>query len=216
MKMDNLLFCIPTAPANYQTNDGGIATDGEDTDSEPDTDVQISLRESNVNLSAAYLHVLGDLAQSVAVLVGGLIVWWKPSWQMLDPIITLVFSVFVMASTVKVLRSSVAVLLEETPANISWKQVFTAISEIDGVSNVHELHIWSISHGEPALTVHCLSTNPNAIAEINKVCRRFGIDHVTIQVQPEGFDCLTCKDKPDGLNVVHNDSICSSGAREVC
>jgi len=150
-------------------------------------------KKRNVNLQAAYIHVLGDLALSVAVLIAGLIIWFKPEWQKLDPIITIVFSGMVFYSTLGVLRTSVAVLLEETPSNISWQKVFEDISNIPCINNVHDLHIWSISHGESALTVHCSSDDPIALSEVYKVCKSHNINHSTVQIQPnDNEDCTTC------------------------
>ncbi|CAJ1938014.1 unnamed protein product [Cylindrotheca closterium] len=146
----------------------------------------------NVNLQAAYLHVLGDLALSVAVLIAGLIIWFKPEWQKLDPIITIVFSAMVFYSTLGVLRTSIAVLLEEIPSSISWQKVFEDISNIPCINNVHDLHIWSIHHGEAALTVHCSSDDANALTEVYKVCKAHDISHATIQIQPNEEGCATC------------------------
>mmetsp|Transcript_21941 Transcript_21941/g.62485 ORF Transcript_21941/g.62485 Transcript_21941/m.62485 type:complete len:461 (-) Transcript_21941:7-1389(-) len=198
---DSLLKSNKSATEHYHSNE----------DEEHGAANAKSLVNGNVNLSAAYLHVLGDLAQSVAVLIAGLIVWWKPEWQILDPIITLLFSILVMMSTLKVLRTSVAVLLEETPPSISWQRVFDGIASIDGVANVHDLHIWSISHGEPALTVHCRSVNPDAMSEIYKVCKQFGISHATIQVQADDGECITCRNGIIDHHASGRDSMCSSG-----
>jgi len=164
-----------------------VISDGGHEDDKHD-DAQKQTR--NVNLHAAYLHVLGDLAQSVAVLLGGLVIWWNPEWHIVDPILTLGFCVLVFWSTIGVLRSSIAVLLEETPAGIDWRKVYNAISAVTNVADVHDLHIWCISHGEIALSVHCTSSDKNAIANINKACLKFGIKHSTIQVN-EG-SCTTC------------------------
>ena len=90
----------------------------------------------NVNLRAAYLHVMADLLQSVAVLIAGLIIWLKPEWHILDPIITLGFCMIVFYSTLGVLRSSISVLLEETPPAVNWQTVYDAISAVPNVSNV--------------------------------------------------------------------------------
>jgi len=101
-----------------------------------------SEKRRNVNLHAAYLHVLGDLAQSVAVLIAGLVIWWKPSWHLVDPIVTLLFCTMVFYSTLSVIRNSVAVLLEEVPPHIDWESVHDAISNVQNVERVHDLHIW--------------------------------------------------------------------------
>jgi zinc transporter 2 len=155
----------------------------------------------NINLRAAYLHVLGDLAQSVAVLIAGVLIWIFPSWTILDPLCTLLFCALVGYSTVGVLRTSVAVLLQEVPRSVDWQAVYDAIDAIPGVSNVHDLHIWSIAHGIPTLSVHCAADDPTvALEEIYRVCARdFGIVHATIQVQSmaDGNDaeCITCTDR---------------------
>jgi solute carrier family 30 (zinc transporter), member 2 len=149
---------------------------------------------SNVNLKAAYLHVLGDLTQSIAVLIAGLIIWRNPTWHMVDPIATLIFCAIVFHSTLSVIRGSVAVLLEEVPPNIDWSRVHSAISSVAGVSRVHDLHIWSISDGIPALSVHCFVTGETdqALRDVNAACRKYGIQHATIQMQQSGDECITC------------------------
>jgi len=146
----------------------------------------------NVNLRAAYLHVMADLAQSVAVFVGGIFIWLKPEWYVIDPILTLGFCILVLYNTWGVLRSSIAVLLEEIPPSVDWQIVFDAISDVPNVEDVHDLHIWCISHGQAALCVHCTSSDPKAIQNINRVCVKYGIRHSTIQVQTEPGPCPTC------------------------
>ena len=152
----------------------------------------------NVNLHAAYLHVLGDLAQSVAVLIAGLVIWVRPDWRIVDPICTLLFSAIVFHSTLGVLRSSVSVLLEEVPPNINWSDMFEAIQSVEGVESVHELHIWSISHGIPSLSVHCSTLgDPQKVLEhIYCVVKKQGVQHATIQVQANGLECVTCHGHP--------------------
>ena len=80
-------------------------------------------KEGNVNLSAAYLHVLGDLIQSVAVFLAGLLIMWKPHWQVADPICTIIFSFIVFKTTSGILKSTTNVLLEGVPKGIDWEKV---------------------------------------------------------------------------------------------
>jgi zinc transporter 2 len=153
----------------------------------------------NVNLEAAYLHVLGDLAQSVAVLIAGLIIWWKPEYAIVDPLCTLAFCILVFYSTLGVLKASVAVLLEEVPPKISWQAVYDEILALPNIANVHDLHIWSISHGIPCLSAHCSAVGDDkctqALKDVNAVCRSHGIEHITIQMQPASETvCVTCVD----------------------
>lgn len=151
-------------------------------------------RKRNVNLHAAYIHVLADLAQSVVVLIAGLIIWAKPTWQVADPICTLIFSMLVCYSTIGIIRSSLSVLLEEVPPGVDWEEIYDLISSVEGVSNVHDLHIWSISHDNPILSVHATAENPEqAYHDIKKVCNRKHISHLTVQLQPATIDpCVTC------------------------
>ena len=156
-----------------------------------------SKKERNVNLQAAYLHVLGDLAQSAAVLIAGLVIWVKPEWHIVDPICTLLFCALVFYSTLGVVRSSIAVLLQEVPPNVSWKAIHAQIQAVPGVWNVHDLHIWSISQGVPSLSVHVMAENSvttahEALRNVAAVCARHGIYHATIQVQCQGEECITC------------------------
>jgi zinc transporter 2 len=135
---------------------------------------------------------MADLAQSAAVLIAGVVIWFRPDWHAIDPICTLGFSILVLFSTLGVLRSAISVLLEETPPGISWQHVHDAISNTPYVTDVHDLHIWSISHGQPALSVHCTSSDPESLSNINQVCIRFGIADTTIQIQPTAGLCVTC------------------------
>lgn len=155
----------------------------------------------NINLHAAYLHVLGDLALSVAVLIAGLVIWAKPDWQVVDPICTLFFCALVFYSTLGVLRSSISVLLEEVPPHLNWKQIHEEIEAVEGIRQVHDLHIWSISHGVPTLSVHCMAASDQSdsqklLTEVYCVCQRHGIVHATVQIQCGGDTCISCSGKP--------------------
>jgi len=165
-------------------------------------DVAPKKKERNVNLHAAYLHVLADLAQSVIVFIAGLIIWWKPTWQIVDPICTLIFSVLVCFSTFGVIRASLAVLLEAVPSSVKWSEIYDSISNVDGVSNVHDLHIWSISQGDNALSVHATAERPEqAYGAIKKICNSKGIPHLTLQLTT-AEECVTC----DGVGCVQPQS----------
>merc|ERR1712238_563271 len=151
----------------------------------------------NVALQAAYLHVLGDLLQSFAVLVAGLIIWFFPSpnVRVIDPIATLLFCIVVFYSTLGVIRSSISIILEEVPPETDWQTVYEDLAKVDGVSQVHDLHIWSISHGVSALSVHCQATNPEqALKTIlgKEVCGKHNIAHPTIQIQQSSTSDPEC------------------------
>jgi zinc transporter 2 len=150
--------------------------------------------QRNINLHSAYLHVLGDLLQSIAVVIAGVVIWIKPTWTIIDPICTILFCVLVMYSTLSVFRTSLNVLLEEVPIHLDWNDVFSKICAVKGVSNVHDLHIWSVSHGAPALSVHLSAEDPDqALEDVAAICRSLNIGHPTVQVQENTRgDCIVC------------------------
>lgn len=150
-------------------------------------------QEKNLNLQAAYLHVLADLAQSVAVLITGCVIWLRPGWYILDPILTIVFSILVVFSSMGIIRHSISVLLEEVPSHIAWQDVYDSLSKVRNVKNIHHLHIWSISPGEIAMNVHCVSEDPSALRNLYSVANQFGIKEATIQIQKNLGVCITCQ-----------------------
>mmetsp|Transcript_261 Transcript_261/g.366 ORF Transcript_261/g.366 Transcript_261/m.366 type:complete len:511 (-) Transcript_261:125-1657(-) len=177
--------------ASYDSSSSSFAPVHAD-ESSPPKKHKSSHAQRNVNLHAAYLHVLGDLAQSVAVFIAGIVIWAKPEWQIVDPICTIIFCIFVFYSTISVMRSSISVLLEEVPPDVNYEKVKDAISALPSVMNVHDLHIWSISHGIPAMSVHATAAISDdadggvrrALNDVNAVCQKFNITHATIQIQP--------------------------------
>jgi zinc transporter 2 len=149
----------------------------------------------SVNVHAAYLHVLGDLIQSIGVAIAALVIWWRPSWSLADPLCTLLFSVIVLYTTLRMIGDIVQVLMEGTPANIRVRDVYEALISIDGVSEVQDLHIWSLSVGRTALSakLRCDASVKDAhqiTMAAEQVClKNFGIEHATIQVNCVNLSC---------------------------
>ncbi|XP_020880552.1 metal tolerance protein A2 isoform X1 [Arabidopsis lyrata subsp. lyrata] len=145
-------------------------------------------KQRNVNIQGAYLHVLGDSIQSVGVMIGGAIIWYKPEWKILDLICTLVFSVIVLGTTIEMLRNILEVLMESTPREIDATMLEKGVCEIEEVVAVHELHIWAITVGKLLLACH-VKIRPEAEADmvldkiIDYIKREHNISHVTIQIE---------------------------------
>ena len=110
---------------------------------------------SGLNVRAAMLHVLADLASSVGVIVAGLVVL-ATGWEYADPIAAILIGTLVVASTAGVLRETVGVLLEGAPEGMDAREVGAAIASTEGVVGVHDLHLWTITSGFPALSAHVL------------------------------------------------------------
>ncbi|XP_047315702.1 metal tolerance protein 1-like [Impatiens glandulifera] len=144
----------------------------------------------NINVQGAYLHVLGDSIQSIGVMIGGGLIWWKPEWKIIDLICTLVFSVIVLGTTINMLRNILEVLMESTPREIDAGKLETGLCEMDEVVAVHELHIWAITVGKVLLACHVkIKSEANADMVLDKVIgyirREYNISHVTIQIERE-------------------------------
>jgi solute carrier family 30 (zinc transporter), member 2 len=155
----------------------------------------------NINLRATYLHVLGDLLQSVAVFIAGLLLWAFPEQTWIDAVATLLFCAIVFTSTIATVKSSLAVLLQQVPSSIQYRDLLQRFNDVPNIYNVHDLHIWSIAHGIPSLSVHCHTTDETpqqTLTDLYQICCREGIYHVTAQVQTAmgGTTCVTCENSP--------------------
>ncbi|XVE73620.1 hypothetical protein DITRI_Ditri11bG0133400 [Diplodiscus trichospermus] len=145
-------------------------------------------KRRNINIQGAYLHVLGDSIQSIGVMIGGAIIWWKPKWKIVDLICTLIFSVVVLGTTIKMLRSILEVLMESTPREIDATKLERGLLEMGDVVAIHELHIWAITVGKVLLACH-VKIRPEADADmvldnvIEYIRREYNISHVTIQIE---------------------------------
>ncbi|KAJ9171587.1 hypothetical protein P3X46_014936 [Hevea brasiliensis] len=145
-------------------------------------------KQWNINIQGAYLHVLGDSIQSIGVMIGGAVIWYKPEWKIVDLICTLIFSVVVLGTTIKMLRNILEVLMESTPREIDATMLEMGLLEMEEVVAIHELHIWAITVGKVLLACH-VKIRPEANADmvldnvINYIRREYNISHVTIQIE---------------------------------
>jgi cobalt-zinc-cadmium efflux system protein len=150
----------------------------------------------NLNIRAAYLHVLGDLLGSIGVLFSGLLIMLT-GWNPIDPIITLLVSFSILWSSIKISRHAISVLMESTPSDIDAGQVYAALRDLPGVEEVHDLHIWSLSSNHPALSVHLVAKEgPTILSAAHKAIeKKFGIRHMTIQIENhDHFEPKYCYD----------------------
>ena len=150
-------------------------------------------RES-LNVDAAFRHVLADLLGSAGVLVAALVIVLT-GWERVDPIVSILIAVLIVASAWTILRDSTAILMEETPSGIDADEVARAIVEVDGVASVHDLQVWRITSGFDALSAHVLvGQGEDCHARRRDVERmiaeRFGITHTTLQVDHDAADAL--------------------------
>lgn len=140
----------------------------------------------SLNLQAALRHVIADVLGSVGVIAAAIVILLT-GWVYADPLISVLIGVLVAASSWGVLRESVSILLEATPKGIDAGQVQAKIESVAGVSNVHDLHIWTITSGFPALAAHVLVERGEDCHAKRRELERllanvYEIDHTTLQV----------------------------------
>ena len=141
----------------------------------------------DLNMRGAFLHVVGDLLGSVAAMIAGVLIW-SLGWVWADALGSIVISVIIILSAWRLILESVNVLLEGTPRHINLAAVESTILETAGVGGVHDLHVWTISSGIDALSAHISHDDSVVHSELLAIVRkklhdRFGIDHLTIQME---------------------------------
>ncbi len=152
-----------------------------------------SHNEVDLNLRGAWLHVVGDALGSVAAIVAGALMSLF-GWYAADPLFSIIISLMIIWGSVRLIREATNVLLEGTPAHINLAAVEDAILNTVGVNDVHDLHVWTITSGREALSAHVIHgsniSQPDLLRELRvKLHDRFGVDHLTIQMEtPDSED----------------------------
>lgn len=147
----------------------------------------------DLNVRSAFLHVLGDALASVGVIVAGVIIVLT-GWYVVDPLVSIVIGVIILAGSGNVLRRALHILVEGVPQGMTATKVAEAMDGVPGVSEVHDLHVWTVSPGYIALSAHVV-LNDQSLSEAQSIMddlkttlsEQFGIDHTTIQVE-----CQSC------------------------
>ena len=153
-----------------------------------------SARES-LNVEGAFLHVLGDLAGSMAVVVGGILVITL-DWSSADPIFGVLIGLLILASSGRLLWKVLHVLMQGTPTRLDLPELCESLEELEGVTGVHDIHAWSVTTGYEVLSAHVI-TDLTSSADRQQLLHhlreiatdRFGIVHVTIQLEESGEEC---------------------------
>lgn len=165
--------------------------------------------KENLNVRGAFLHMMGDLLSSFGVIAAALLIRFF-GWQEADAIIGLAIAAIIMIGAYRLISQSVSILLEAVPKHIELKEVEEAMTSVDGVVMVHDLHVWTLSSGVYALSGHVV-VNDQQVSACSPVLRqlermleeRFHIGHATLQVETE-----TCPDIGCAINCrngVHHD-----------
>jgi cobalt-zinc-cadmium efflux system protein len=155
-----------------------------------------SAKDDNLNVRATYLHLLSDALGSVGAILAGVILWIT-DWRPIDPIITVLFAVLMLISSWGLVKEAIGILMESTPTHVNPTRVTEDLLSIPDVREVHDLHIWSVSTGRLALSVHLISKNSEeVIKKANQIIEeKYKIIHTTIQIEhPDHFQSERCYD----------------------
>ena len=145
----------------------------------------------SLNMKGTYFEVLSDMLTSIGVIIAGVIML-TTGWYYADPLISAGIGLFILPRTWALMKESVSVLLEGTPADVNIESLRQAVEKIDGVADVHDLHVWSLTSGVNAMSVHTVLTNDNEHDAVMKrvhdfVAKNFKISHITVQTECRGF-----------------------------
>uniref|UniRef100_A0A8C9MU09 Proton-coupled zinc antiporter SLC30A8 n=1 Tax=Serinus canaria TaxID=9135 RepID=A0A8C9MU09_SERCA len=160
---------------------------------------------SNASLQAAFVHTMGDLFQSISVLISALIIFFKPQYKIADPICTFVFSIFVLATTITILRDILTMLMEGTSKGFAYDAVKARILTVEKVESVHDLHLWSLTMNQTVLSAHIATADSTDSQKILRDVTQALFEHysfhsITIQIESgedQKPDCVFCQEPRD-------------------
>ena len=147
-------------------------------------------RGESLNVHGAYLHVLGDTLGSVGTIAAA-IVMLATRWYLADPLISVLIGVLILVSSWRLLRESVNILMEGTPPGVDIQEVQATLLSVTGVSGLHDLHLWTLTTGFHAVSVHLVVERNLQLDETQALMdrvrdllkERYGIEHTTVQVE---------------------------------
>lgn len=151
--------------------------------------------KENLNIHGAFLHILGDLLGSVGTIIAGVsILFWN--FYLADPIISVIIAILILISAINLVNEAANILLEASPSHINVNAIEKELSKLPNVINVHDLHVWSISKKNIALSVHVVTAEAGShklLCLIDELLlEKFEIRHTTIQLEPENFHESGC------------------------
>jgi cobalt-zinc-cadmium efflux system protein len=154
-------------------------------------------KDENLNIRAAYLHLIGDALTSVAVVVGAVCIWlFKIYW--IDPLVTVLISIYIFVHTFTILRESIGILMQFAPSEIDQEEVILVLKEIQEIKSVHHIHLWQLADHKIFFEAHLVLAGNLPVSDTNAITykakqllsNRFRITHTTFQYEYfEGEEC---------------------------
>lgn len=156
-----------------------------------------SASRDNLNIEGAFLHMWGDTISSLGVILAGVIILIT-GWTVVDPLISVFIGLLILRGAIRLVMESGDILLEAVPKHLDLAKIGSALKEVQGVRDVHDVHLWTITSGLYALSCHLLiedrmvSESGHIVEEVNQLLdQRFGIGHSTLQLE-----CEECENSP--------------------
>jgi len=152
--------------------------------------------QKSLNIKGAFLHIIGDLLGSAGTVIAGFVILiWKIN--LADPIISIIIAILVLISAIGLVNEAINILLEGSPSYINVESIKESLLSLEYVDGVHDLHVWSISSKNIALSVHVVTKNADCEAVLcmvdDMIREKFGINHLTIQIEPVGYHEGICQ-----------------------
>ncbi len=144
---------------------------------------------TSMNIKSSYLHLLSDAISSVAVILGGLaIIYWEAYW--VDPILTILIGLYILRECYFIIGDAIHILMEGAPSNVSIEEIKKEVEKIEGVEDIHHIHIWSVGENDNHFEAHVnvqdmkISESGGLLHQIEDLLNeKFSINHVTIQLE---------------------------------
>lgn len=158
-----------------------------------------AMSKGSVNVRAAFLHNLTDAGASLAVLIGGAAIYWL-DWTWVDPVLTLIIAGYILYMSFGLLRKTSRILMEGTPPDLSLDAIKEAIENLDGVDNLHHLHVWELDENHKAMEAHVRTgetaqSHSKLRARIKDLLKNdYGITHSTLELE-DSTDVNRCEDE---------------------
>lgn len=168
--------------------------------------------KENLNLRAAFLHALGDLLGSVGAIIAALLIMFF-NWGWADPLASLIVAALILVSGWRVTKDAIHVLMEGTPKNVDLDEIIKLMENVPGIISIHDLHVWSITSGQNALSCHAVVDGDLSVQESQELLRSIehelehkGVGHVTIQMENKEHpheDSLMCQNEQESSSHQH-------------
>lgn len=146
--------------------------------------------KGNLNIKAAYLHLIGDTLSSVAVIVGALLMMYF-GWYWVDPLITVLISLYIIKETYHILAETYQILMQSAPENIKVDELREFVRSVEGIKDIHHVHLWSLTDQQIHFEAHIEFVNDLKVSECQPIYKQisegleheYGINHVTLQAE---------------------------------